>query len=274
MNSVINPQIALDDVSSQKQEMSRSRLVRAYLIDTKYEFVRMLRNPPFIIPILIIPVVMYLIFGVVFINSFDEKTWVDISKADIMKMMYVNFSVFSVLGPAMVSLGTHLALERDAGLLTFKRALPMPALAPLLAKALFAMLLICTLELAITTEAIVFGKLDLTFGEYAGVWAVCLLGSLPFAAIGLFMGASMSGNAANGMVTGAYMTMAMLGGLLFPLPPNFAWVALFSPPFYLSQLGFGAAGMNTMFDPAFPLALLFALGIVFTWLAARRITRS
>jgi ABC-2 type transport system permease protein len=273
MNSVIHPQSFLDDVASQKQEMSRSRLVRAYLIDTKYEFVRMLRNPPFIIPVLIIPIVMYLLFGVVFINSFDEKTWVDITKDQILNMMFVNFSVFSVLGPAMVSLGSHLALERDAGLLTFKRALPMPAIAPLLAKALFAMLLICTLEFALTTEAIVFGKLTLSVGEYASLWGVCLLGSVPFAAIGLYMGASMSGTAANGLVTGAYMTMAMVGGLLFPLPPNFAWVALLSPPFYLSQLGFAAAGMNTVFDPAFPIALLLSLTIVFAWLAAKKIMR-
>jgi ABC-2 type transport system permease protein len=274
MNAVIQPQSVVDSVDSQKDEMSRARLVRAYLIDTKYEFVRMLRNPPFFIPIVVIPVVMYLIFGVLFINSFDEKTWGDISKAEVLKMMFVNFSVFSVLGPAMVSLGTHLALERDAGLLTFKRALPMPTLAPLLAKALFAMLLICTLQLALTAEAVFFAKLDLSFGEYAGVWATCLLGSIPFAAIGLFMGASLSGTAANGMVTGAYMTMAMVGGLLFPLPPNFAWVALFSPPFYLSQLGFGAAGMNTVFDAAFPVVLLVAITIVFTRLAVRRLARA
>lgn len=274
MNSVIEPRSLIDTVDSQTEQMSRGRLVRAYLVDTKYEFIRMLRNPPFFIPIVIIPVVMYLIFGVLFINSFDEKTWADISKAEVLKMMFVNFSVFSVLGPAMVSLGTHLALERDAGLLTFKRALPMPTLAPLLAKALFAMLLICTLQLALTTEAIVFGKLDMTFSEYAGVWVVSLLGAIPFAAIGLFMGASLSGTAANGMVTGVYMTMAMVGGLLFPLPPNFAWVALFSPPFYLSQLGFGAAGMNTMFDAAFPVALLLTITIVFTRLAMRRLARA
>jgi ABC-2 type transport system permease protein len=274
MNSIIYPRTDVDSVETQKTEMTGARLWRAYLIDTKYEFVRMLRNPPFFIPIVIIPVVMYLIFGVVFINSFDEKTWADISKVDVLKMMFVNFSIFSVLGPAMVTLGTHLALERDAGLLTFKRALPMPTLAPLLAKALFAMLLICTLQLALTAEAIVFGKLDMTFGEYAGVWAVSLLGAIPFAAIGLFLGASLSGTAANGIVTGTYMTMAMVGGLLFPLPPNFAWVALFSPPFYLSQLGFGAAGMNTVFDPAFPVALLLVITVVFARLATRRLARA
>jgi ABC-2 type transport system permease protein len=165
-------------------------------------------------------------------------------------------------------------LERDSGLLTFKRALPMPSVGPLIAKAFFAMLLICTLEMLLTTEAVLFAKLQLTAAQYAGVWLVCLLGSLPFAAIGLFMGASLSGTAANGLVTGVYMTMAMLGGLLFPLPPNFAWVALFSPAFYLSQLGSYAAGMPTLVDPLFPCALFGAITLVFGWLAMRRLGRA
>ena len=272
MNAIIGP-LSVED-SEPERVMTRSRLVRAYLIDTKYELIRMLRNLSFVIPIVIIPPLMYWLFGVVFINSFDEKAWVDISKEDVLQMMFVNFSVFSILGPSMVSMGTHLALERDSGLLTFKRALPMPSVGPLIAKALFAMLLIFMLELFLTMEAVFLAKLDLTFGQYAGVWLVCVLGTLPFAAIGLFMGASLSGSAANGLVTGAYMTMAMIGGLLFPLPPNFAWVALFSPAYYLSQLGLAAAGMKTMFDPLFPIMLLSAITLVFGYLAARKLGRA
>lgn len=271
MNSVTYPLPIGDTI--QQQTMPRSRLLRAYLIDTKYEFIRMLRNLSYLIPILIIPPVMYAIFGIAFINSFDEKTLGDFPRADILKMMFVNFSVFSILGPSMVSLGTLLAQEREMGLLTFKRALPMPSLAPLLAKALFTMLVVFTLLMVLTIEAVVLGNLEFTASEYAGVWLVCVLGTLPFASIGLYMGASLSGTAASGIVTGVYMSMAMIGGLLFPLPPGFAWVALFSPAFYLSQLGFGAAGMNTLFDPAFPAALLIVVTLIFTRLAMRKIRR-
>lgn len=269
MNSVTDSQPLIR--AARHQGMTQSRLVRAYLIDTKYEFVRMLRNLTYLIPILIIPPLMYLIFGVAFINSFAENSFGDLPRADILKMMFTNFSVFSILGPSMVSLGTLLAQEREMGLLTLKRALPMPTVAPLLAKALFTMLVIFTLLLVLTLEAVIFGRLDFTVGQYAEIWLVCVIGTLPFAAMGLFLGAGLSGTAASGVVTGAYMTMAMVGGLLFPLPPNFAWVALFSPAFYLSQLGFAAAGLHTLFGPVFPMLVLLAVTVLFTVLAVRRL---
>jgi ABC-2 type transport system permease protein len=254
--------------------MSRSRLLRAYLIDTKCEFIRMLRSPPFLIPVLVISPVMYLLFGVAFINSLDQKTLVDITRMDLLKLMFVNFSVFSILAPSMVSLGTLLATERDSGLLTLRRALPVPAQGPLIAKTLFALLVILTLMLVLTVEAVLCGKLEFTWVQYATIWAVCIGGALPFAAIGLYMGASLSGTAANGLVTAAYMSMAMVGGLLFPLPPGFAWIALFSPPFYLSQLAFGAAGMKTILGPTLPVILLASITVLFGWLAARRLMRA
>jgi ABC-2 type transport system permease protein len=272
MNSVTDLQVVAG--IARREGMSRSRLVRAYLIDTKYEFIRMLRNTTFLIPILVIPPVMYLIFGVAFINSFDQNAFGDVPRVDVLKMMFTNFAVFSILGPSMVSLGTLLAQEREMGLLSLKRALPMPTLAPLLAKALFMMLVIFTLLVLLTVEAVVLGKLEFTVTQYGIIWAVCVLGALPFAAMGLYLGARLSGTAASGVVSGVYMTMAMVGGLLFPLPANFAWIALFSPAYYLSQLGLAAAGLHTLFEPLFPAIVLLVITALFTPLAMRRIRHS
>jgi ABC-2 type transport system permease protein len=272
MNSVTFPTPVVDEAPV--QGMSRARLLRAYFIDVKYEFIRLLRNTQILIPVLLLPVVVYPIFGVGLVNSFDERTLTGITTREILELMFVNLSIFSILGPSMATLGTVLASERESGLFTYRRALPMPPLAPLLAKALVALLVISVLMVALTVEAIVFARLDFTFAQYLGVWATCLVGALPFCAIGLYLGARVSGAAAHGVVTGAYMAMAMVGGLLFPLPPAFAWIALFSPTFYLSQLAFGAAGMRTLFDPAFPVALLLVVTVVFTWLAMRRLMRA
>lgn len=255
------------------RRMLQSQLVRALLIDTKYEFVRIFRSPTFLIPVLLIPPIVYALFGVAFINSFDYDNVVDFTRMDLLKLMFVNLSVFSILGPTMVSLGTFMALERESGLLTFRRALPMPAYAPLLAKSLFAMLSILALMAILTVEAIVFAGLELSFMSYAGIWLVCIFGSLPFAAMGLYLGVRLSGSSANGVVQGVYMGMAMIGGLLFPLPDGFAWVALFSPAFYLSQLGFSVAGMEAAFSPYLPVSLLGGITVLFGWLATRRILR-
>jgi ABC-2 type transport system permease protein len=271
MNAVTHPLPVA--ATTHDRGMTHSRLLRAYLVDTKFEFIRLLRNPSILIPVLAITPIMYYLFGVLFINSFDENSLGGYTRMSILKLMFVNFSVFSILGPSMVSLGTMMAMERDSGLLTFKRALPIPPWGPLAAKTLFTLLTIVLLAIVMTFEAIVFAKLSFSLIDYVQIWSVCIVGAVPFCAIGLYMGARLSGAAANGLVTAVYMTMAMIGGLLFPVPAGFAWITLFSPPFYLSQLAFGVAEMNTFFDPYFPLALLGGITALFGWLAARRLMR-
>ncbi|HKN60781.1 MAG TPA: hypothetical protein VJW93_06370, partial [Candidatus Acidoferrales bacterium] len=44
--------------------MSRFRILRAYLTEAKYESIRMLRMPSFGIPLLVLPVMLFLLFGV------------------------------------------------------------------------------------------------------------------------------------------------------------------------------------------------------------------
>ena len=51
------------------------------------------------------------------------------------------YSTFGVMAPALFGFGVSLALERHNGLLTLKRALPMPPAAYLLAKMVMAMLM-------------------------------------------------------------------------------------------------------------------------------------
>ncbi len=44
--------------------MTRFRILRAYLTEAKYESIRMLRMPSFGIPLLVLPVGLFLLFGV------------------------------------------------------------------------------------------------------------------------------------------------------------------------------------------------------------------
>ena len=49
--------------------MPLARVLRAYTNEAKYEFLRMLRAPAFAIPFLLLPVALYVFFGVVMVGD-------------------------------------------------------------------------------------------------------------------------------------------------------------------------------------------------------------
>ena len=120
--------------------MSRRRLWRAYLIDTKYEFIRTIRSPIVYVSLLVMPVGMYTFLSVVLAGTMDRP--VDIRTAQ-QAGTFANWIVFGLMGPAMMSFGIGVAGERQTGVMAFKRALPMPPFAFLLSKLLSAAMFAC-----------------------------------------------------------------------------------------------------------------------------------
>ncbi len=87
----------------------------------------------FTIPFLVLPVPVYLFFGVILPAAVIAKN------PSVANYLFSGFSVFAVMGPALFGVGCALALERDAGFLKLKRALPAPGGAYLIAKMVMAM---------------------------------------------------------------------------------------------------------------------------------------
>src|ERR1700730_4121202 len=112
--------------------MSTARLFHAYLSEAKYETVRMLRTPAFAIPFLGLPALLYLLFGVVIFGPAIHND------PQAGRFIFAAFALFGVMGPGMFGFGMLVAGEREHGLLTLKRALPMPPPAYLVAKLLLA----------------------------------------------------------------------------------------------------------------------------------------
>ena len=108
--------------------MSTARIRNAYITEIKYECLRALRAPAFSIPFLLLPIVLYVLFGVLLAGNMSH------GDSTVAKIMFVNWAVFGVMGPGMFGFGIFVANEREQGLLTLKRALPMPNGASLLAK--------------------------------------------------------------------------------------------------------------------------------------------
>jgi len=247
--------------------MPRSRVIGAYLEEARSECLRYMRAPGFMLPIMLFPAMFYLLFGVLMARS---------NGADAARYLLASYGVFGVMSPGLFGFGVSLALERDGGLLTFKRALPMPPGAYLLGKMLMAMVAAGVVILLLLAMAVTLGHVALSPLQAGAMLLTGMLGVLPFCALGMFVGTLIKGQGAPGMLQLVYLPMSFMSGLWFPLPmlPKFLQqIAPIWPSYHLDMVAMAAVGLHGESILAHVLVLLgFAVG--FLLLAARRLRRN
>jgi len=247
--------------------MPRSRVIGAYLEEARSECLRYMRAPGFMLPIMLFPAMFYLLFGVLMARS---------NGADAARYLLASYGVFGVMSPGLFGFGVSLALERDGGLLTFKRALPMPPGAYLLGKMLMAMVAAGVVILLLLAMAVTLGHVALSPLQAGAMLLTGMLGVLPFCALGMFVGTLIKGQGAPGMLQLVYLPMSFMSGLWFPLPmlPKFLQqIAPIWPSYHLDVVAMAAVGLHGESILAHVLVLLgFAVG--FLLLAARRLRRN
>jgi len=106
--------------------MPISRVLRAYAMQIRYEVLNSLRTPAFAIPFLAIPVVVYLLFGVLLVDSSQgagtsSETGSE-GIGEFVNYLFSGFCVMAVMMPGFFSGCMGVALERDGGLLRLRRA--------------------------------------------------------------------------------------------------------------------------------------------------------
>ncbi len=246
--------------------MSPARRLRAYLAEARYETIRMLRTPGFTIPFLGLPAVLYLLLGVVIFGaalSGDPQ-----GKA----FVFAAFSVFGMAGPGMFGFGTVMALEREQGVLRLKRALPMPPAAYVLAKMLMAVAFAVVVMATMLAAARVAG-LRLEPSQALAVAAVNVLGSLPFCAIGLFLGTRTTARSAPAIVNVLYQLMLHLSGIFYALPKALRLLAPIWPTYHLQQIVFRVMGARSEGAASVHATFLVGLTCILTVVSVRRMTR-
>jgi ABC-2 type transport system permease protein len=247
--------------------MPRRRVLGAYLEEARSECLRYMRAPGFMLPIMLFPAMFYLLFGVLMAKS---------NGADAARYLLASYGVFGVMSPGLFGFGVSLALERDGGLLTFKRALPMPPGAYLLGKMMMAMAAAAVVILLLLVMALALGHVQLSLAQAGALLLTGTLGVLPFCALGMFVGTVFKGQGAPGVLQLIYLPMSFMSGLWFPLPmlPRFLQqIAPIWPSYHLDRLALAAVGLNG--EALLPHALVlvgFAGG--FLLLAARRLRRN
>ena len=245
--------------------MPRRRVFAAYLEEARSEVLRYLRNPGFLLPIILFPNVFFVMFGLVLNHGNDEAA----------RYMLASYSTFGVMAPGLFGFGVSLALERDSGLLTLKRALPMPPGAYLLGKMLMAVCVAFVVGALLLMLALGLAHASLSASQVMALLLVDALGVLPFCALGLWVGTLLKGQGAPGLLNMIYLPMAFLSGLWFPLsmmPKLLQQFAPIWPSYHLNALAQRAVGFDS--GAAWPHALvLLGFTIAFLLLAARRLRR-
>jgi ABC-2 type transport system permease protein len=168
-----------------------------------------------------------------------------------------------------------LATERDGNLLKLKRALPLPPGAAIVAKVLMSMGVAAIALTLVAGSALLAGKITITLAQVAIIWGVLIVGTIPFCAMGLLIGALASGSAAPAWGNLVFLPMMWLSGLFIPLPDSLErWVVIW-PTFHLDQLALGLAGVEqfTFIPPAMAAAVLAGVTVLCGGLAIRRLAR-
>jgi ABC-2 type transport system permease protein len=256
-----------------REAMSIPRVLRAYLVEAKFEFLNALRAPIFVIPFLVLPVALFLLFGVAMVQPDHAAQHANAADAGI--FLLAAFSSFAILGPSLFGVGCPIAVERDAGLLRLKRALPAPPGSYLIAKVLMQLAFAVIGTASVAIMALITGKLTVSLLQVCIYDAVLVVGTIPFCAIGLFIGTHASGTAAPGLTNLVFFPMMYLSGMFFPLPKFLQPWAIIWPTFHLNQVAFAAAGITQFrfFDPLMSLAALIGVTVLFGGLALRRLAR-
>ncbi len=249
-------------------------ILRVLRLETRAEYLRLLRTPAFAVPVIGFPILFYLLFGIMLA---PRHAGPGSSLA-----LLATFVAYGVMAPGLFGIGVALATDRDRGLLALKRALPMPPGTYLAAKLLVATLFAGIVSIALMLLAATAGHVALAPSLCALLLLLGVLGVLPFCGLGLLLGTLVKGQAAPAIINLVYLPMAFLSGVLLPLsvlPRALAAIAPVWPAYHLVQLTLVAVGGGRT-NPATGgsgiaghLLVLAAMTVVFFVVARRRLQR-
>ena len=246
------------------------RALAAYLTEIRFEFMRLLRNPALVVPVVLVPVALYLLFAVVI--------WGDAVAKDpgTAIFFFAAFSVMAVTMPALFGISASLAMEREMGLMRLKRAQPAPPASWLVAKITSGIVFCMLAYLPMLAAALAAGTLPLAPGQIVAMSVALIAGSIPFCALGLLIGALVKGSAAPGYANLIYLPGCYLSGMFFPLPQSMYWQVPLWPQAHINHLAIHASGVATKY-PLIPMQLsigaLIGFAVLFSAVAIWRLAR-
>lgn len=214
-------------------------MIRIHLLEAKYEFLKVMRVPGFVVPTVLFPLIFYVFFGVALGHQRIPGNMM------LGQYLIATYGTFGVIGVSLFGFGVYIAVERGQGWLQVKRTTPMPISAYFVAKMIMAMLFSAIILIGLFILGAVSGNGTMPLGNALKLFAVLIPGAITFCAAGLAVGYFAGPNSASGIVNLIYIPMSFLSGLWIPiwaLPKTIQGIAMFLPGFHLSQIALGVIG--------------------------------
>jgi ABC-2 type transport system permease protein len=255
-SQIINDAQSMD--SSQSMKMGQT--LNIYYLESKFEWLKSIRNPAFALPAVLFPALFYTFFGVLMNQHGPQAA----------TYLLCTYGTFGIIGPALFSFGAGLAVERGQGWLDIKDASPMPASAQIVSRLLVSMGFSVMVLISLGLVAFFFTDVSLSLAQVLTLSTILVMGGLPFCLLGLTLGLLLKAESAPAVVNLVYLPMSFLSGLWIPITllPNFLQsFAEFLPPYHLSQLALKVVGLDSGGSVGKHLAILTLFSIVFFGLA-------
>jgi ABC-2 type transport system permease protein len=250
-------------------DAAHARTWRVYVFEARAEFLKLLRLPHYLVGTVGFPVMFYLLFGI----SLAKKSDGPIGAAE---YLLASYSVFGVVTAALFAFGAGVAVERAQGWMSLKRATPMPPSAYLVAKILASMTFGTVILLLMGICAVTLGGVRLPPYVWVRLWAVMVLGCVPFCLAGLIIAFTVPPTGAPGIVNLINLPLSFAAGLWFPiqmLPSVLRTIAPILPQYHIGQLALGAVGAVDAPNTLQHVLALLAASVLFgalAWWAWRR----
>lgn len=212
-------------------------IVAALLTQVRAEVVRYRRLPEYFIGVVVLPVLLYAMFGL------PNAGTVLPDGTTVTALMFVSFSCYGVVSQALFSFGAELATERQKGWLRRLRATPMPMWLYFTGKLALNLVFIGIIVAGIGLLAALAGDADFDLGRLALTVGVLLLGTVAFSPMGSAIAYWVRPRAATTIVNLVFLPLAFLSGFFFPLaglPPVLLDVAPYLPTYHFGQLAWAA----------------------------------
>jgi ABC-2 type transport system permease protein len=225
--------MSTNTLALQLPQSSFGYLTRIFAKEIRYEFVKMLRTRAFSLSVLGFPIMFYLLFG-----SSNRGT-------AYARYLMASYGCMGVVSACLFGIGMGISMERAYGWLELKQASPMPRLAYLAAKIVSSAAFALIIELALIGLALTLGGAHVTTMEALRLIGVDLLGSIPFAAMGLLVAIFVPANSAPGIINLIYLPMSFASGFWMPISVLPHWlqrIAPALPTYHLAQLALSVIG--------------------------------
>ena len=212
---------------------------KPYVLEARYELVKLSRLPAYAIPTIAFPVMFYLLFGIAM--SGTRMT----GGRDASAYLLATYGAFGVIGAGLFAFGVGVAIERAQGWLLVKRASPMPLSAYFFGKVAASMVFGAVIVAILGLCAAVLGGVKLAPSQWAMLFTALVLGTAPFCAIGLALGYAAGPNSAPAIVNLVHLPAALASGLWMPiefLPAPMRSFGPWLPQYHLGQVALTIIG--------------------------------